>query len=272
MRLTSNDKSFGPLTWGPAHKGVFSFYYSTGGGDEGFSSNGIYLYVFGLVLRLKMPRILKPHRIWVPVDHPNAKNGGYWDVNEKNYGFRISDDFYSIYYGAQTHDSRTTKSVHGTIPFLTWRYHRFSIFSLDGREVHREYPREQHSGSHEANRKIQEANSGRALFKDYDGTEIIATYHVNEREWRFGGKGFKWLSLFRKPLVRRVLELSFDKEVGRDKGTWKGGITGMGIDMLPYETPAAAMVRFCEMEMRGKHGNSRLEFIVHLGPSERGPE
>jgi hypothetical protein len=56
--------------------------------------------------------------------------------------------------------------------------------------------------------------------------------------------------------------MEFDKELGPQKGSWKGGILGTGIDMEPGEKHIDAMKRFCSMQHREKH-NARyqVEFI-----------
>lgn len=82
-------------------------------------------------------------------------------------------------------------------------------------------------------------------FLDFDGELITAKTHIEEREWRFGEGRFKWLSLFRKPMIRRSLDIDFSKETGRRKGSWKGGTVGHSIDMLPGELHEAAFRRYC---------------------------
>ena len=56
----------------------------------------------------------------------------------------------------------------------------------------------------------------------FDGQVIPTKVYVEEREWR--QRWLKWTSLFAN--VRRVIEVSFSKEVGSRKGSWKGGTVG----------------------------------------------
>ena len=51
-------------------------------------------------------------------------------------------------------------------------------------------------------------------------------------EWRT--KWLKWTSLFAK--VRRSIDVEFAREVGRRKGSWKGGVLGCGHKLKPNET------------------------------------
>lgn len=85
--------------------------------------------------------------------------------------------------------------------------------------------------------------------------------HIEEREWKFGTGWFRWLSWFRKPKVSRSLDIRFSEEVGKDKGSWKGGKVGHGIDMLPGELHEAAFRRYCEKEHSAKDGKYRVTFV-----------
>lgn len=73
----------------------------------------------------------------------------------------------------------------------------------------------------------------------YDGKEIPCTYYIEEMEWR--PKWLKWTSLFSK--VRRSIAIEFSEEVGSKKGSWKGGVTGCGFEMNPWETPRDCIER-----------------------------
>lgn len=48
-----------------------------------------------------------------------------------------------------------------------------------------------------------------------------------------------------KQLICDTLDLEFSSEVGRRKGSWKGGTLGHGIEMLPGELHEAAFRRYC---------------------------
>jgi len=67
----------------------------------------------------------------------------------------------------------------------------------------------------------------------YDGEIIPCTYWVEEREWR--PKWLGWLGLFKH--VQRNIEVQFSKEVGSEKGSWKGGVTACGYELKPNELP-----------------------------------
>ena len=96
---------------------------------------------------------------------------------------------------------------------------------------------------------------------DSDGSLVVASTHIEEREWRLGTGLFRWLSWFVKPKIRRSLSIEFSSEVGPEKGSWKGGLMGTGIDMLPGELHEAAFRRYCAQEHRSKYGRYRLTFV-----------
>ena len=74
---------------------------------------------------------------------------------------------------------------------------------------------------------------------NYDGKVVNATISVKEREWR--PRGWQFTNLFAK--VVRDIEVEFDEEVGKEKGSWKGGVLGCGQTLLPNETPLECLKR-----------------------------
>jgi|SRR5580658_1328040 hypothetical protein len=69
--------------------------------------------------------------------------------------------------------------------------------------------------------------------------DIMATISVGEMEWRW-----RWFTWLRWPrMIRRSISVEFDNEVGEKRGSWKGGCTGCGYDMLRGETPAECLRR-----------------------------
>lgn len=77
-------------------------------------------------------------------------------------------------------------------------------------------------------------------FIDYDGEVIPCTYTIQEFEWR--PKWLKWTSLFAS--VKRVIDITFSREAGPRKGSWKGGVLGIGHVMKENETPQECFERF----------------------------
>lgn len=76
------------------------------------------------------------------------------------------------------------------------------------------------------------------LFRDkYDGTSVPCTITVGEREWR--RKWWYKYSWFN--FVKRYIDVEFHKEVGRKKGSWKGGVTGASWKLKPGQHPYEAL-------------------------------
>jgi hypothetical protein len=73
-----------------------------------------------------------------------------------------------------------------------------------------------------------------------------ADVFVDRMEWRA-----RWWPIIPIQKVRTSINVEFDDEVGEGTGSWKGGCTGCGYDMLSLETPARTLRR---MERERKFG------------------
>lgn len=69
--------------------------------------------------------------------------------------------------------------------------------------------------------------------------DLQATIKIEEREWR--QKWLMWTKIGNK--VSKDLAVSFDNEVGNQRGSWKGGTLGCGIKMKKDEQPIRALRR-----------------------------
>lgn len=192
---------------------------------------------------------------------------GYWRIHERRFGFSLSDmgngyDFLQLFLGPQTHDSSTTKSWAKHLPWKQWSNVRHSFYTPAGDHFYTEPPG---SGFVEFLDKKEECPKSHFGFEDYDGEMIVATCTIEEREWHKGSGWFKWLRWFSDPKIRRCLDLKFSAEVGTEKGSWKGGTIGHGIDMLPGESPKEAFQRYCAKTHERKGRKYKLRFI---GPCE----
>jgi hypothetical protein len=274
-RLTDNDRRCGPLTWGKAGWNPWRLVFSTGGEDEGRPRNHLTASAFGYVACLDLPTRFSPWRRWVDTSRYDGSNGpgsGYWDVHAREYGFCLSNGHLSLYMGAQTNDSITTKMWSCFLPWTQWRHIRRSFYDGTGKHFATEWDRPRgflFRDTLGARQAVEKACPTAVFeFDDYDGQRIKATCMVQEREWRFGEGWFAWLSLFRKPKIRRSLDLEFSAEVGPEKGSWKGGTLGHGTDMQPGETAEEAFRRYCEQEHRSKHRRFRIKFVGAVSASQ----
>ena len=265
-RLTDNDRKFGPFTWGRSSWNPWRLVFSTGGGEDNDRHNNLTAYAFGYIVRLRLPTKFSPWRQWVDTSKYEwaGPAGGYWEEEPREYGFSLSDGFLQLFLGPQTNDSTTTKSWCCHLPWTQWRFVRRSLYDAEGRHFWTEPTGKQVPGGDawvEQQHMRDTVPKVAFEFRDYDGAVIKVTTHIEEREWRFGKGWVKWLSLFRRRRVVRSLDRAFGAEVGPEKGSWKGGTRGHGIDMLPGELHEAAFRRYCEQEHRSKSGMFRLTFI-----------
>lgn len=273
-RLTENERRLGPLTWGPTGGWrPLRLVFSTGGDDDDTARNTLTAYAFGWCARVYLPTRLKPWRRWVKTGHyewAKSPDSGYWEVRAREYGFSLSDGFLQVLFGPQTDDSVTTKSWCTHLPWTQWRHIRTSQYDDKGAHYFTEWSRPRGFKRRDNWEAVYETRkrcpSVDFEFDDYDGKRITAKTTIEERHYKFGDGWFKWLSLFRRDMVRRSLNLEFSEEVGPEKGSWKGGTTGHGIEMLPCEDHEAAFRRYCEEEHRSKHQRFRITFVGRSEP------
>lgn len=177
----------------------------------------------------------------------------YWHIEPREFGFTIHDGHLSVSFGRQSHDSSTEQRWGMFLPWTQWRHVRHSFYDLNGNFFAHVPDRDW-----EARRNLEDACPARRFeFLDFDGERITASTRIEEREWRFGEGRFKWLSLFRRPKIRRSLDLKFSAEVGPRKGSWKGGTIRHGCDMQPGELHEAAFRRYC--------AENGLTFVAQIG-------
>lgn len=265
-RWSNNDKHFWPFTWSTSECSRLGFVIDSGADDGGSGSCHIRLYLFRAVLICELPRIVRDYRVrhsaksWSAEDIARIGRDWYEEVFPREYGFAFIDGDLHTYFGAQTHDSRTDQNKVFFLPWRAWRFIRTSLYDLKGLHFWTEL--DSHRAAWGASIAVKAA-CPKALFEfeDFDGQKIIATTHIEESEWHFGEGVFKWLSWFRKPKIHRTLDLEFNKEVGPEKGSWKGGTVGTSIEMLPGELHEAALKRYCEREHRSKSRRYRVRYL-----------
>jgi len=178
----------------------------------------------------------------------------------REYGFTFFEGNLHTYFGPQTHDSRTTKSKVFFLPWRNRRLIRHSLYDREGEHFHTEFDRTRSSWV--ASTAVRDAcPKARFEFEDFDGQRIVATTHIEEREWRRGTGICSWLSWLRGPEIERSLVIEFSAEVGPEKGSWKGGMVGHSMKMLPGELHEAAFKRYCEQEHRSKYRRFHIRYV-----------
>lgn len=234
----------------------FSNYRSLGikldSGSAEHENPGCHLCIqlYGFTIIMELPPVILPWRRkifpdWDAATVARVGRNWYYDEHPREYGFNLSNGFLQLFLGAQTGDSETTQSWSCFLPWTRWRHVRFSFYDLNGDHFWTEPEEQSRLTWDERFAKEKECPSMSFEFDDYDGERITARTHIEEREWRFGEGRFKWLSKFRKPKISRALDIDFSKETGSEKGSWKGGTMGHGIEILPGELHESAFKRYC---------------------------
>lgn len=257
-RWGDNDRHFGPFTYAHAgKKGYRSLAMVLGSGD-GDEHPGCTFRIsgFGHTLIIALFPLIWPHRkkvfpkSWSEETIKRLGRNWYWDTTRREYGFSYSEGFFHLLFGVQTGDSRTTQDWGMFLPWTQLRHVRTSLYGLYGEHYWSEHTKttrgEIATDRYERQRIAEETCPARTfLFTDYDGEQIAARTIIEELEWRQGEGWFKWLSLFYAPKIRRSLDIKYSSETGPRKGSYKGGVIGHGIEMLPGELHEETFRRYC---------------------------
>lgn len=265
-RWSDNDKHLWPFTFSNDTYRRYGVVIDSGAHEDQGGDCHIRFYLGGWTLICELPPIVPDYVVrhvattWDADTITRLGRDWYEERHSREYGFAFVDGNLHVYYGAQTHDSRTDQNKVFFLPWRNLRFIRLSLYDLNGEHFHTEIESSRNSWA--AGNAVRDAcPKAKFDFEDYDGQRITATTHIEEREWRFGTGWCRWLSWFRKPLVSRTLALEFSSEVGPEKGSWKGGTTGHAIEMLPGEIHEAAFKRYCEQEHRSKYRRFRIRYL-----------
>ena len=217
----------------------FQFVFSTGDDESEYNSLTIGKF------RIRMPQWIKP---WVD------PSKSYRDTHAKRYGFTVFEEYVHTYFGPQTWDSLTSKCKLFEIPWIATRRVRYEFLNVD--HSHFCFVADNPNGSirfddiEDARKRVPKV---KFMFKDYDGEINFATCYLEEMEWRYGTGLFKWIGLLRKPIISRRMDLDFEKEVGPQKGSWKGGTLGHSIEVSPGESMLDAFIRYGSEDDHAKY-------------------
>jgi hypothetical protein len=181
----------------------------------------------------------------------------------REYGFCTSDDVFFIYYGLQSEDTNMTNRA-VKIFSIPWRQTRRVVdeyYNADWtfhQSVHDDGGRINFNGIEAARNTVSRA---KFRFKDFDGVENTVSVYFNKMVWEYGSGLFKWVKFLKAPFVRVRMEMEFEKDVGRGKGNWKGGLVACGFDVEFGEDAETAFKRFATSPMYQKHfGNVPNDF------------
>lgn len=253
---SDNDRYLGPFTFSIARSGELGLVLCSGDGDE-YAGCHLRAHVSRLSILCALPAfVLRPWRKWVEFKYAplEAHGDGYWQTGRRQFGFVFSENTLHTYFGNQADEWPGCKSKVFFNPWTSWRTVRREFLAADGK-------------SHaviigcdwDAMWKAKDTCPLAAFtFKDFDGEEITANCLIEITEQKRGEGRWKWLSAISRRRIDWSLDIKFSSEVGRRKGSWKGGTIGHSIDMAAGETHESAFRRYCE-----KHG---LTFVGKATP------
>ncbi len=159
------------------------------------------------------------------------------ECDPPKWGIAVHNNTFWIYRGGKGTENGGGKWWTFNFPILTKEWVRTSILLKDDTWEH-ERPGDK-KALYNDEWKQKQAVWHYNYVDQYDGAIIPTTIYVEEREWR--PKWLTWTKLF--ATVNRTIDVHFSDEVGRKKGSWKGGCMGCGHDMLPNEEPLDCLKR-----------------------------
>ena len=171
------------------------------------------------------------------------------------------EKYISFDYGADSNDLLGDKTGHiptvsgqWNIPWAHETFQEHALLNLDGSVFHvvNDITDEHYAWEYPGHERMQFN-----MVDNYDGSTILTTVYCEHRIWTRGTSWVSWIKWFTKPMIITSLSLSFDQEVGKGKGSWKGGTIGHSIDMLDGETSEEACVRYCN-----KSGHTFVSFVT----------
>ena len=164
------------------------------------------------------------------------------ECDPPQYGIAIHNDTFWVYLGGKGNMGGGTKWWTWDLPFFTLNHVRHEVeCNIDGQIKLVPAKSLETTGKDYIPLKDNKlVNIHKYDYTDsYDNMVIPCVYWVEEREWR--PKWLTWTSKFKK--VRKYIEIEFSDEVGKKKGSWKGGCIGCSYDMLENETPEQCIKR-----------------------------
>lgn len=153
-----------------------------------------------------------------------------WEERHDNpsYGIEIFGQRIWVKHGEWEGNQDTHSFWTWELPFISWCFDWHKVQTASGSwEVYELF------GDNPA---YQEEHPFTYTLNSGEVQERIATCYVEERQWHR-----KWLPLW--TMNRRVIDVSFDDEVGKRTGSWKGGTVGCSYDLLKGESIESCLRR-----------------------------
>ena len=197
-----------------------------------------------LHVSIPLPPVIKPCVIDRTYEDRNGKHT-YKEYVERRYGVYLFENLLTVRYGKDFFNpgmyGDKDQAWSTFLPWNEWRHVRYDLLNLDGSF----YARETGKNWEEYKLLLSSQPSETHVFKDVDGEIIKARLTVEEREWRRGEGKFKFLSAVVPAKISRYIDIAFNSEVGKRKGSYKGGTTGHSTSLNSGETVTEAFKRYC---------------------------
>lgn len=178
----------------------------------------------------------------------------------REFGITKFEDHITIRYGVQDecgylpYNLRKYKGFF--IPWRQWKFIAHRIFDTDQNLIYEAKCNGRCPS--DKNFDLARENAPKKIFiiEDFDGAIGEAECHIEEREWTKGVGLFSWLRWFIPNEKVRSIDISYNIEIGKRKDSWKGGIIGCGINLLPAESLIDGFMRHCKI--------NNIKFIKEL--------
>lgn len=237
------------------------FMLSSGSGPGGdYTGCTLTLCLAKTYVSIRLPQIIRPARekvvaqSWDAATVARMGRNWYWDYHRRELGFYVCNNHFVVKFGKQTDSWPGDRSWSCFLPWAEWQQIEHRIYGRGGElwwtETRADVARARAAGggwfdTYFAAKKAAPAVT--FLFVDYDGEVIEARTFIEERTQRIGKGWFRWVHWFRRDRVYRSLDIEFSRQVGPEKGSWKGGTLGHGLEITDIdESHEEAFRRYCD--------------------------
>lgn len=216
----------------------FSYYVNYDPDYPDKKVNNLELYLKSKTLSISLPQFIKPAVIRRP-NRPDI-------LMDRIFGIVVRSREATVHYGViNYYDRAGVKDKRKSYRFPWVQQVTIGLCMMDLTNTH---PVIEFIGSgmdYTQYREKQEASPALELaVKDYDGEEAKMSVRVERHTTTKGVDWCTWTRWFRTPNVETSLLIQFDKYLGTQKNSWKGGSKSATVKMLAGETVDQALERF----------------------------
>ena len=161
----------------------------------------------------------------------------------REWSISCAEDAIFFRWGLQSHDSvDNPKTTLVMIPWKEAQRTKYEIYNADWTLAHSVIENDDR-----VNFKSIEEGGSKVVKDTYSfyehGKLNEVSIYFTEMKWEYGKGFWKWVRLFKKPVVRIRAEIQFKNEAGSRAGEWKGGAMSMSLDVTRGETTESVIER-----------------------------